>query len=407
MTPRSAPAGSRLRILVLTPYFLPAQQGGGSVTAVLEVVRQLRHDFDFTVVARNHDLNSHTPFTATACAQAEANTGARLLHLPRGVHGYLAVARLLREPWSLVYLNSLMAPDLGLWPLLWRRLHRQPRAPAWLVAPRGELMPGARAQRSGLKSLYLGLMRHLGLWAGLHWHATSADEAQAIRQEIEQPQLVLAPDLPVVQRASAAFEPRGSAPLRVLFLSRIDPVKNLSWVLSVLERTTTPVDLRIVGPVGDAAYWAQCAAQLARLPANVQATCVGPVPPAEVPQQFAHADLLFLPTLGENHGYVIAESLAAGCPVLISDRTPWRDLARHGVGADLALTDAAPFLKVLTAQAALSPEEQTQQRARCQALMQARQADDTAAATLRQALARLAQPNARIDSNNSGHGGAT
>jgi glycosyltransferase involved in cell wall biosynthesis len=47
---------------------------------------------------------------------------------------------------------------------------------------------------------------------------------------------------------------------------------------------------------------------------------------------------LLLPTAGESFGYVIFEALAAGCPVLISDRTPWRDLDRSGVGWDLPLS---------------------------------------------------------------------
>ncbi|MGC4099092.1 MAG: hypothetical protein QM706_18430 [Nitrospira sp.] len=44
---------------------------------------------------------------------------------------------------------------------------------------------------------------------------------------------------------------------------------------------------------------------------------------------------------------MIVEALLAGCPVLISDQTPWRDLQTKGVGWDLSLADPQRFREVL------------------------------------------------------------
>ena len=41
---------------------------------------------------------------------------------------------------------------------------------------------------------------------------------------------------------------------------------------------------------------------------------------------FGNNDFLILPTKGENFGHVIAESLSASLPVIISQNTPWRNL---------------------------------------------------------------------------------
>ncbi len=54
-----------------------------------------------------------------------------------------------------------------------------------------------------------------------------------------------------------------------------------------------------------------------------------------------------MPSTNESFGYVIHEALAAGCPVLISDRTPWRDLEARGVGWDVDLNDVSDFTRVL------------------------------------------------------------
>ncbi|MFG6468706.1 glycosyltransferase family 4 protein [Roseateles sp. BYS87W] len=403
----AACAPTRVRVLVLTPYFLPAEQGGGSVTAVLQVLQQLRDDFEFTVLARNHDLGQTQAFLPQACRDAEAATGTRIHHLPSGWRGLVALARELREPWDVVYANSVMAPDLALWPLLLRRLGLATRRAAWLLAPRGELMPGALAQRARLKRSYLGFMQVLGLWRGLTWQATSNEEAQALRTRFGCTSIAEVADLPNAPADMPDGMTRAPGPLRVLFVSRIDPVKNLAGVLEVLAGVLHPVELSIVGPIGDAAYWARCQSHITQLPPQVRVVYRGPVPPQAVAHQFKQADLLFLPSLGENHGYVIAEALAAGCPVLISDRTPWRDLTSQGVGHDLALDDLPAFREALARHAAMSDEAWQAQRRRCHAWVRARLADAKPANDLRALLRQLAQPNERMDSNSSVHGGGT
>ena len=58
-------------------------------------------------------------------------------------------------------------------------------------------------------------------------------------------------------------------------------------------------------------------------------------------------DIFFFPTLGENFGHVILEALCAGCPILISDQTPWRDLEEKDVGWDMPLSKPEMFQEVL------------------------------------------------------------
>ena len=50
------------------------------------------------------------------------------------------------------------------------------------------------------------------------------------------------------------------------------------------------------------------------------------------------AHLFVLPTEGENFGHAIFEALAVGCPILISDQTPWRKLSEKKAGIDLPLS---------------------------------------------------------------------
>src|SRR5690606_30696259 len=67
--------------------------------------------------------------------------------------------------------------------------------------------------------------------------------------------------------------------------------------------------------------------------------------------------VLFMPTKGENFGHIILESLTTGCPVLISDRTPWKNLQEKGIGYDIPLDDISGFHKAIEELALLDQEQ--------------------------------------------------
>lgn len=373
---------SRSRILVLNPYFLPSSKGGGSVTAVVSLVAHLKDDFDFVVATSAHDLHTAEPYSAAACLEAQQKAGVTLHYLPRGLAGLRSMHKLLSQPWDLVYLNSFLSPVFTALPLLLRRL-RRPDLPV-LLAPRGELMRGALMQRRAKKLIYLRLLRGLGLFRGLQFHATSSTERQEVLDFGFAP-VHLAADLP--PRVLALPAPHcadESTPLKIVFLSRIEAKKNLLFALETLAKVTAPVALDIVGPVGDQAYWETCREAMTRLPDWVHARYLGPVDPGQVVATLAQYELFLFPTRAENNGYVIHEALLAGCSLLISDQTPWRQLAAAGVGADLPL-QVPQFAQAVDAFAALPAAERLAQRQRAQGYGAARlnaEADIAAMRTL-------------------------
>lgn len=403
MNTAAAPAGARPRVLMLSPYFPPAEQGGGSVQAVLNLTRHLRDDFEFIVATRDHDLRGTQTFDAAAQHAARQASGLDIHYLPGGLAGARLLRRLLLQPFDLVYLHSLMAPDLGLWPLLCRRWLAAARCPV-LVAPRGELMPGALAQRSRAKRAYLTLLRSAGLLRDVQFHATSNDEAHAIQSALGRSLTMhVAADLPPPQLpvAAASDAPRRPGPLRVLFLSRIDPIKNLSFALRVLSGMDCEIEFDIAGPIGNDPVWAECQALMRSQPVNVRTRYLGAVAHGEVAPLMAAHDVFFLPTLGENYGYVVAEALAAGCPVLLSDRTSWRDLQSAGVGADLPLDDIEAFRQALSRWAALSETERTLERRRCLAYARQRLQGDASISQMRGLLMQVIRPKLHIASTST------
>lgn len=356
----------RPRVLVLATHFAPSQRGGGLVTALASLVGHLREDFDFTVATSAHDLHAGAPYPAEQLAAARERAGVDVRYLPRGRALLPALSRLLDERWDLVYLNSFLSPAYTTLPLLLRRVKRL-RMP-WLLAPRGELMPGALQHKHRKKRLYLAVLRGLGLLSGLQFQATSDAEARALNGLGLAPVHEagdLPPDcLPADLRAPAHMQ---EAPLRLVFLARVVPIKNLLFALQALALVRQPIAFDVYGPVGDSSYWQACQQLMSRLPTHVQVRYLGPLPPGQALATLPGYEALLLPTQSENNGYVIHEALLSGCITLISDQTPWQGLAERGVGADLALDGPGRFADAITRFALMPAQERLVWRQRAQA----------------------------------------
>jgi glycosyltransferase involved in cell wall biosynthesis len=378
------------RVLILCPYFLPGEQGGGSVRAVVNLIEHLRADFDFVVSAGAHDLNSQQPYTVQQQQQTRATTGLDIRYLPRGLPLWGVLRSLLAEPWDLIYFNSFLSPRYTALPLLLRRFGRRREVPA-LLAPRGELMQGSMQHRWLRKRGYLFLLRTAGLLDGLVFHATSQAEAAEMAVLGLRPVLLAAdlPPRPANELVRLQSPPPG--PLRLAFVARLDPNKNLGFALRTLALVRVPLLFDIIGPVGRAEYWRHCQQLIAALPSHVQVRYLGAMPHDQVMSALGRCEMLFFPSQAENNGYVILEALVAGCALLISDRTPWRGLADLGVGLDLPLDHEQAFAAAIDSFARLPESLRLEQRQRAQAYglsrLQARQEVGAMQALLQQAIA--------------------
>ncbi len=374
------------RILVLVPYYLPGFKGGGSIRAVVHLIDHLQNELEFVVATGARDFCEGESYSIQARVETVATEGYDIRYFSSNWNLLAGMYRLLREPWDLIYLNSAFSPGFSLLPLLILRVLGAAKVPV-VMAPRGEFLDGnleSHRLKFMKKKLFVGIARALGHFRGMVFHATSPAEAESIRSlDLGPTSITRAPDLPPRgHRDVLKLGIKDPGRLRVVFVSRIVPGKNLRFALEALRGVQAAVDFDIVGPIGDEAYWAACQQVIASLPGHIRVQYLGPVPHAEILKVFASHDVFLFPTQAENNGYVILESLLAGCPVLLSDRTPWRGLRELGVGRDLPLEGPAAFSAALEELAALSPEAHLAMRERAQAYGQERlSASEDVAAT--------------------------
>lgn len=338
---------SKPKVLIACPFYLPGFKGGGPIRSVSNLVAALGQEFEFYVITsdRDHGVNSPYPKIDTNDWMRVGN--AKVRYLSPGIGKYKILWRIVREKdWDFVYLNGFFNFTFSLFPLIIRKLSGM-RASKFLLAPRGELSPGALALKNRKKRVYMAFTSFFKLHQDLIWHATAELERLEIFTIIgpNGGRILTAPNIATSFSApSARIE---SSALRIVFLSRISPKKNLAYAIRVVSQMSAPVVFDIYGPTEDESYWGLCLDLIAAAPPNVEIQYKGAIAPEKVVDVLAQYDLFFLPTLGENYGHVVVESFLAGTPVLISDKTPWVELEELGVGYSGALEDEGGFLNYL------------------------------------------------------------
>ncbi|HNI31156.1 MAG TPA: glycosyltransferase, partial [Bacteroidia bacterium] len=134
--------------------------------------------------------------------------------------------------------------------------------------------------------------------------------------------------------------------------------KNLHLVLEWLK--AIPQHLKIIfhiyGTLEDDAYWSQCNDLIKLLPQNIAVEYKGVVDATHSESVFENNHFSILPTMHENYGHAIVESLAFGVPVIISNNTPWHGLEAKFAGFDFPLDNQQHFIESLIKSASMDQE---------------------------------------------------
>lgn len=340
-------ANEHPRVVTLLDHYLPGFKSGGPLRTVSNMVEQMGEAYDFRIITRDRDATDTKPYPNVSVDAWNHVGHAQVYYASPGHLSFGRLRSLIRSATpDVLYLNSFFS-TLAIKCLFLRRFGVVPDIPV-VLAPRGELSPGALSLKHIKKRLYMTIARWLGVYGDLLWQASSSLEQDEISAVFSRARVHVAPNVPAgLRMRDTEAKPKSSGVARFIFLSRISPKKNLHRVLKMLRGLSGEISLSIVGPIRDEGYWEKCAHTIRRLPENVHVDVLGSVPHEQVHDLLSRHHFLVLPTLGENFGHAILEALAAGVPVLISDQTPWRGLAHEGVGWDMALDDTEGWLNVL------------------------------------------------------------
>lgn len=339
-------------VLATVPYYLPGFKGGGKLIAMRNLVAALEDQFHFKVMTADRDLGDAHSYRGITSDRWVGGDRCEVFYLQHHRDWWRTIReQLSRTDFDVLYLNTIFSRPFGIVPLMLRRFGVVPSRPV-MVAPRGEFAPGALAIKSARKRSFLVLAYRLGLFDDVRWQASSEHEARDIRKIVGvEARITVAPDSLGTEYRSwkpSRYRKEGGR-LDILFLARITPLKNLHLAIEALRGLEGDIAFRVAGPIDDLQYWARCRKALASLSPRVQTDYLGPIATSEVGSCLRRHGLLFAPSASESFGFVIFEALLAGCPVLIGDRTPWRNLAEEGVGWDVSL-ERADLIRIILQQ---------------------------------------------------------
>ncbi len=338
--------GDKKKILVFIDYYLPGYKGGGPVNTLSNMVNLLSKENDFYIVTRDRDLGDIRSYPNIECNKWLPVGGGNVMYLSPDSIKLGKIYEIIKGgKWEKIYLNSFFSRKFSISIVLLGKVFGFD-IPI-LLSPKGEFSRGALKLKPIRKKLYILLAKIFKLYKNVVWHLTDSFELEALRKVFDRDlSYKIAKDPVCVDINSSCREIiKTKGMLNLVFISRISRKKNLDICLKILGQLDNAITFDIYGPIEDSDYWHYCCSLVSTLPPYVKVKYCGEVSHDEIYDAFSKYHMLFLPTAGENFGYIIFESLLSGRPVLIGSDTPWKDLASKNLGADISPDDVGSFVR--------------------------------------------------------------
>ncbi len=348
---------SKMKILIFIDWFLPGTKSGGPVRSCANLIDHLGDEFEFLVITRDTDYCE-----TEAYKNVQSNEWNKLEeHLSvfyiseNNLNKNFLKSLIESTNFDVAYINGIYSRFFSILPVYLLRNFDRPV----IVAARGMLNSQAFSVKPLKKKAFLSIMNLVSFYKNIQFHATNEDEAAFIRKAIRNySNINVAPNLPRKIKA-VEFQKRVKKDIvKFVSVARVASEKGTLTALKALSQVENNLEIfyDIFGPIYDQEYWKVCKKVIEKLPSNIQVNYKGSIAGDEVPALFQNYHFFIMPSEGENFGHGILEALTAGCPVIISDKTPWKNLKTKEIGWDCSL-DSKDLNTAL--EAAIAMEQET------------------------------------------------
>jgi glycosyltransferase involved in cell wall biosynthesis len=332
------------KILVSTDTYLPGFKGGGPVKTIKNLIDLLNKDYSFYVITSDRDIGDKDEYEGIE-KNKWLNKGIfKINYLDKKNKKLLRLKNHISSKYDVIYMNSMFSKfSVFILVLLKLKFIKVERI---LLAPRGELSDSSLNYRKYKKKIFLTIFKFFNLYSRVIFQSTSIKEKIDINQKlnIDLENIYLIPNISgIVEEENFSDKKPGS--LSIVYVSRIHPVKNLKFIFKVLkEIKDINITFDFYGPMENEKYFSECLILMNELESNIQVNYLGPLEQSKVQQKISEYNLFFLPTLGENFGHSIVESLLTNTPVLVSDQTPWNSINDYNAGRAINLSQEQMFI---------------------------------------------------------------
>lgn len=333
-------------ILIFNGHYIPAKNFGGPTTSAENIVKNCSDSFTFYIVAANHDFGDQTPFKGIKLGWNEVGL-ANVLYLKKNEYAFSVpkMIKLIKDSdAALVCFAGILKPHYKWAAIIACNYLNKP----FLISPRGEVCDNTFSMKKRKKKLYSIVARFSGIFKRGYFHATSDEEVEGLIKyfKIKKEKIFLVPNISSSPLSERKYYKEKNN-LRIVFISRIQEKKNLKYAIDILSKVKSNVIFDIYGPIESTDYWNICKKSINGLPDNIKVNYCGKLDPEMVGKKFREYDCFLFPTISENFGHVISESISNGCPVVLSkNTTPWDDVDKKA-GFVIDLKDPDEYVRVL------------------------------------------------------------
>lgn len=338
--------------MIFSEYYLPGYKSGGGMRTIVNIVSHLKDKFEFYIITLDCDGNSdNTPYEGVDYESWNEVEDAKVFYLNRNNINFKKILDLFRQvkP-DIVYSNSYFSM-FNRYLLILNKLNKLNKLP-YIISPCGELTRDSFKVGKTKKSLYLNFAETLKLNKSIIWKASTEVEKEQIEQILgKDKRIFVAPDmipkffLESLEGDEKPVKSNGAA--KMVFLSRFNRKKNFKFLLENVVKIKGELEIDIIGPINDENYWKECEESIKRLPNNIKVIFKGSIPHKDVIKTLKNYHFFVLPTEHENFGHIFLEAFSAGCPIIISDRTPWLNLDKKKVGWSIPLENPSEWQNVI------------------------------------------------------------
>ena len=343
--------------MVFIDWYLPGYKAGGPIRSMANMISALKSDYVFYVVCRNSDYLESKPYPNTIPYEwNQLSDNEFVYYISNNSVSVKTIRNVIKsKEFDLVYVNGIWSFYFSILPVI---LSKRLKIKRIVVASRGMLSQQSIGVKTLKKKLFVFVSRILGLYKKTEFHVTSKEEEAEIKSlSLRQQKIVLLPNFPPpVQETDLKRPEKPVGELRLVSIARIAPEKNTLFAIECLSERKFKGNIifDLFGSVYNLEYWEKCQEAVSKLPSNIQVNYWGEIENHLVFGVFQEYHFLFLPTKGENFGHSILESFISGCPVIISNTTPWKNLKENKLGWEIELLKEL-FAKII--QTALDMED--------------------------------------------------
>jgi len=348
------------KVLIMAGYYFPGVKGGGPIQSIGSLVDNLGDAVEFYILAADRDLGDVKPFNDIIVDKWTKVNKAQVYYTDNRSLNWRKIKRIIDDTdCDILYLNSFFAFKDSILPVLLQKFNIINNIKI-IIAPRGQFSEGALGLKSWKKKIFIEIAKLIGLYKNVEWHATTLYEKEDIESifggDIK---IYIANNITRNHKNLCLDKTLEKKPgiLKLAYIARVHPMKNLLQTLEILQKIEGNIEFNIYGPIEDKLYWAKCQNLINKMRKNIKVNYYGPISNEKVSSVYQQNHVAILLTLGENFGHSIAEALSGGCPVIISDKTPWRNLEKYNAGFDLPLDNEDDLIHALNHYIAMDDNE--------------------------------------------------